>query len=119
MPRTGCAGRRIGPRRRAGSTTQHAGDTGIKRVFNLLRANPVDVRINAASGNDVAFTGDNFGARTNDDINTGLDIRVPGLTNGGNAAIPNADIGLDDAGIIKDQRVGDHGINRTIRTGDL
>ncbi len=114
VPRTWRAGGGVRARCRAGTTAQHAGHAGIKRVFNLLRADPVNVGINPAGGDDVAFTGDDLGTRTDDDINTGLHIRVSGLADPGNAAIANANIGLDDAGVIQDQRIGDHGIHRTI-----
>ena len=119
MPWAGCAGGGVRARRRARTAAQHTGHAGIKRVFDLLRANPVNMRINAARGDDVAFAGDNFSTRTDDDIDTGLNIGVARLTNGGNATIANTDIGLDDAGVIKDQRIGDHGIDRAIGTGDL
>ena len=35
----------------------------IKRVVDLLRADEVDVRVDAAGGDDHAFAGDDLGAR--------------------------------------------------------
>ena len=119
MPRTGRTGGGVRTRRRAGTTAQHAGHAGIKGIFDLLRANPVNMGINPACGDDIAFTGNNLGPRADDDINTGLNIRVSGLADPGNAPPGDADIGFDNPGIIKDQRVGDHGINRTFGAGCL
>ncbi len=76
----------------------------------------MNVGVNPACGDDIAFTGDHLGPRTDDDIDTRLHIGVPGLADPGNTTVANADIGLDDAGIIKDQRVGDHGIDRSLGT---
>ena len=45
-------------------------------------------------------------------VDAGLDVRVAGLADGGDAAVLEADVGLDDAGDgIDDQRVGDHRID--------
>ena len=114
MPGAGRTSRSIRPRRRAGTTAQHGGHARIKRIFNLLRANPMDMGINAACGDNIAFTGNHLGPRTDNDIDTGLNIGVTSLADPGDTAITNTDIGLDDAGIIKDQCIGDDSINRAL-----
>ncbi len=45
------------------------------------------------------------------DVHVGLDIRVAGLADGGNAPVLEADVGLDDAPVVDDQRVGDQRVD--------
>ena len=40
---------------------------------------------------------------------------IAGLADGGDAAVLEADVGLDDAPVVEDQRVGDHGVDRALR----
>ena len=44
-------------------------------------------------------------------VDAGLRVRVAGLADGGDAAVLQADIGLDDAPVVEDQRVGDDGVD--------
>ncbi len=44
----------------------------------------------------------------------GLDIRIAGLADRRDAAVPDAYIGLHDAPVIEDQRIGDDGIDRAL-----
>ena len=46
-----------------------------QRFFDLLRADEVDVRVDAAGGDDHAFAGDDFGAGADDDVDRRLDVR--------------------------------------------
>jgi hypothetical protein len=71
--------------------------------------------VDAAGGEDHAFAGDDLGARPDDDGHAGLDVRVAGLADGRDAAVLDADVGLDDAPVIDDQRVGDDGIGTSAR----
>ena len=84
----------------------------IERLLDLLRADEVDVRVDAAGGDDVALAGDHLGARADDDVDAGLDVGIAGLADGGDAPVPDADVGLDDAPMVEDQRVGDDGVDR-------
>ena len=112
VPRARRAGGGVGAGGRAGAAADHGGDAGIQRLVDLLRADEVDVAVDAAGGDDHAFAGDDFGAGADDDGDAGLDVRVAGLADGGDAAVLDADVGLDDAGhVIDDQRVGDDGID--------
>ena len=71
--------------------------------------------VDAAGGEDHALAGDDFGAGTDGDGHVGLDIRVAGLADGGDASVLEADVGLDDAPVIDDQRVGDQGVDYIFR----
>ena len=111
VPRPRRAGGGVGAGGGAGAAAQHRGDAGHQRLFDLLRADEVDVGVEAAGGEDLAFARDHLGAGADDDRHVGLDIRIAGLADGGDAAVPDADIGLDDAPVIEDQRIGDDGVD--------
>ena len=70
--------------------------------------------VHAAGGDDLAFAGDRLGAGTDDDVDAWLRIRIAGLADRDDAAILQADIRLDDAAVINDQRIGDDGIDRAL-----
>ncbi len=57
----------------------------------------MDMRVEAAGGEDLALAGDDLGAGTDDDGDAVLHVRIAGLADRGDAAIPEADIGLEDA----------------------
>ncbi|MNR13002.1 hypothetical protein D3C85_1293840 [compost metagenome] len=67
--------------------------------------------VDAAGGDDLALGGDHLGAGADRDGDAGLDVRVAGLADGGDAAVLHADVGLDDAPVVDDQRVGQHQIH--------
>src|SRR5258707_63387 len=52
-------------------------------------------------------------------IAAGLDVGFAGLADGGDAAAANADIGLDDARVVDDDRVGDDRIDGALGAGTL
>ena len=83
-----------------------------QRLLDLLRADEVDVAVDAAGGDDHAFAGDDLGARADDDVHARLHVGVAGLADGGDAPALDADVGLDDAPVVDDQRVGDHACRR-------
>ena len=74
----------------------------------------MDVGVEAAGGEDLAFAGDHLGAGADDDGDARLDVGIAGLADGGDAAVLEADVGLDDAPVIEDQRVGDDGVDRAL-----
>ena len=86
----------------------------VERVLGLLRADHVDVGVDAAGGDYLAFAGDDLGAGADDDVDPGLDVGVAGLADAGDAAVADADIGLDDAPMVEDDRVGDDGVDRAL-----
>src|SRR3546814_15830189 len=77
----------------------------------------MDMGIEAAGGDDLALAGNRLGARADDDVDAGLDVRVAGLADGMDAAVLEPDIGLDDAPVIEDQGVGDTGIDGALGIG--
>ena len=60
-----------------------------------------------------------LGARADDDVDAGLDVGIAGLADAGDAAVPEADVGLDDAPVVDDQRVGDDGVDGALGARDL
>src|SRR5690606_40333389 len=53
---------------------------------------------------------DHLGARTNHQIDTGLDVRVAGLADAGDAPAADADVCFDDAPLVEDEGAGDDGV---------
>ena len=119
MPRAGRDGGGEGAVRRAGAAAHHGGDAAVERLLDLLRGDEMDVAVDAARGDDLAFAGDRLGARADHDVDLGLDVGVAGLADADDAAVLQADIGLDDAPVIDDQRVGDDGVDRALRARAL
>src|SRR5439155_17921904 len=91
----------------------HRRDARHQRLVDLLRADEVDVAVDAAGGRDHAFSGDDLGARADRDGDGRLDVRVARLADLPDAPGLDADIGLDDPPVIDDERVGHH------RVGDI
>ena len=111
MPFTRGAGGGIGAGRRAGAAAEHGGDAARQRLLDLLRADEMDMRVEAAGGQDLAFAGNGFGGRPDDDRDPGLGVGVAGLADAADPAVPEPDIGLDDTPMVEDQRVGDDGVD--------
>ena len=47
-------------------------------------------------------------------VDARLDVGIAGLADAGDAAVLEADVGLDDAPVVEDQRVGDDGVDRAL-----
>ena len=82
-----------------------------QRLLDLLRADEVDVRVEAAGGEDLALAGDHLGAGPDDDGDAGLDVRIAGLADRRDAPVLDADVGLHDAPMVEDDGVGDDGVD--------
>ncbi|CAG4926987.1 unnamed protein product, partial [Acidocella sp. C78] len=65
------------------------------------------VRIDAASGDDLALASNDLGTRSDHDGDGRLDIGIASLADAADPAVPDADIGLDDPPVVDDQGVGD------------
>src|SRR5581483_8204149 len=87
--------------------------------LDLLRADQVDVAVDAAGGDDLVLAGDHLGAGPDDDVDPGLDVGIAGLADRGDAAVLDADIGLHDAAVIDDHGVRDHGVDRPLAARQL
>ncbi len=55
------------------------GDAGGQRFLDLLRADEMDVAVDPAGGEDLAFAGDHLGARPDDDVDARLHVGVARL----------------------------------------
>jgi hypothetical protein len=102
---------------RTGAPTQHGGDAGGQCLVDLLRADEVDVAVDAACGDDQALGGNDLGAGADDDVDARHDIGVAGLADGRDAAAAQADVGLDDAPVVDDERIGDHAVHGVAGAG--
>ena len=68
--------------------------------------------IDAAGGEDLPFSRDNFGPGSDDDIDTRLGIRIASLADGANATVLDTYVGFDNTPVIDYQSVADHSIWR-------
>jgi hypothetical protein len=68
-----------GARGRARSAADHGGDAGDQRLFRLLRADPVDMGIDAAGGDDLAFGGNTSVAAPMGIVTSGWISGLPAL----------------------------------------
>ena len=119
VPGAGRAGGGEGAGRGAGAAAQHRGDAGHQRLLDLLRADEMDVGVEAAGGEDLALARDHFGAGPDDDGDAGLDVRIAGLADGRDEPVLQADVGLDDPPVVEDDGVGDDGVDGAARVGRL
>src|SRR5262245_40240213 len=119
MPGSRRAGCRRGAGSRAGAAAKHRRDAAAERVLDLLRTDEMDVRIDAAGGDDPALAGDRLGPGPDHDVHAGLYIGVAGLADAADAAIADADIGFDDAPMVEDHGIGNDGVDGTLGAGRL
>ena len=83
-------------------------------MFYLLRADQMDVAVEAACREDLALARDNIGAGADHDGDARLDVGIAGLSDGADVAFLDRNVGLHDAPMVDDQRVGDDGIGRAL-----
>ena len=79
MPGAGGAGGGVSARGRPRAAADHGGDAGHQGLLDLLRANEVNMRVDAAGGHDLALARDHLRARADGDADAGLNIGVAGL----------------------------------------
>jgi hypothetical protein len=97
--------------RGTGAAAQHGGDAAHQRFLDLLRADEVDVGVDAAGGDDHAFAGDDLGGAADRHRHAGWMSGLPALPMAGDQAVLDADVGLDDAPVVDDHGVGDDGVH--------
>ena len=119
MPRSRRTGGGESAVRRPGPAAEQGGDAGHERLLHLLRADIVDMRVEAAGGENFSFAGDHLRARPDDDGDIGLDVGVAGLADGRDAVALEADIGFHDAPVVEDQGIGDDGIDCSLPAAGL
>ena len=103
----------------AGAAAEHRRDPRHQRVVDLLGADEVDVGVEGAGGEDAPLARDRLGAGADDDVDAGLGVGIAGLADLGDAPVAEPDVGLVDAGVIDDQRVGDDGVDRPVGAARL
>ena len=79
----------------------------------------MDVAVNGAGSQDLPLTGNDLRARTNDHIHPVLNVGVARFADGGNPAVPQAHVRLDDAPPIQNQGIGDHRVHGAVPTAGL
>src|SRR5262245_55892059 len=119
MPGSRRAGRGRRPCRRPGPPAYYCCEPRIERFLYLLRADVVNMRVDATGSDDAAFPGDHLGARTDDYGDMRLHIGIASFAYGGDAPVLDADIGLHDSPVIDNQRVGDDRIDCALAAGTL
>src|SRR5205807_10162897 len=87
MPGAGRAGGGKSAVRGASAAAEHRGDAGHQCMFDLLRADEMDVAVEAARGEDLALAGYDVRAGADHDGDPGLDIRIAGLADGADVAL--------------------------------
>ena len=87
-----------------------------ERGLHELRADEVDVAVDAAGRGDQVLAGDDLGAGADDQlrIDARLDQRVAGLADADDPAAADADVALDDAPVVEDDGVGDDQVERRL-----
>jgi hypothetical protein len=78
-----------------------------------------DVAVDAARGDDVALAADDLGAGADDDVHARLRVGVACFADGCDAPGLEADVGLEDAGVVDDQGVGQHRVDGAASVGAL
>src|SRR5450830_659506 len=111
VPRSRSTGRGGGTDGWAGAAADHGRHAAHECFFDLLRTDEMNMGIDAASGDDHAFTGNDFGGTADGHGDVGLDVGIAGLADAGNLATFDTDVGLDDTPMIDNHRVGDDGIH--------
>ena len=115
VPWTRCACGRQGAGRGPSPAADHGGHARHQRLVDLLRADEVDVSVDAAGGHDQPLAGNDFGSGADDDVDPGLDVRVAGLAESGDPAFLDRDVAFDDAPPVDYQRIGDHRVGAIFR----
>src|SRR2546427_9765367 len=71
----------------------------------------MNVRVDAASGDNLALAGDHFSSGADHDRDVRLDIRISSFPDRCNPAVFDSDICLHDSPVIKNQRVRNYRVD--------
>ena len=118
MPWSRGTGGGKGTRCRTGSSAEHGGHATHECLFDLLWADEMNVRVDAARSHDHALAGDHLGPGPHHNVDPRLDVWITSLANLEKQSILDANVGLDDAPVVDNQGVGHDGID-TIRSQPL
>src|SRR5438270_12941383 len=119
MPGARSAGRRRGACGGAGAAPEHCRDAAIERLLDQLRADEVDVRIDAAGGDDTALSGDRFCPWADHDVHAWLDIGVAGFADPADATVADSDLGFDETAVIEEYGIGNDSVVGDVVAGLL
>src|SRR5262245_10832826 len=119
MPRPWRAGRSVSTGCRSCSSTHHCSQARVKGFFDLLRADVMNMCVDAAGSNNLSFACDRFSSWPNNDVNIRLHIWVTSFPDGRNTTIPDRDIGLHNSPVVKNHGVGDDCIHGSLVTRAL
>src|SRR5205823_6000331 len=97
------------------SAADHRRHARHERFVDLLWADEMDVRIDAARGDDHAFACDDLRSGADDDVDPWLDVGIARLAQLRDPAFLDRDIAFDDAPPIDDKRIGDHRVRAVAR----
>ena len=119
VPRSRCARRGVRAGGRTGAAAKHRGDAGGNGLGYLLRADEVNVRVDATRRHDHPLARDNLRVRAHHQlrVHAGHQRRVARFANRSDVAVFDADVGLDDAPVIDEQRIRDQQVRRLVRPG--
>ena len=79
----------------------------------------MDVRVDAAGGEDLALAGDDFSPGADEDSDARLNVGIAGLADAGDMSVLDADVGFDDSPVIENERIGDDRVDGPLASGDL
>mmetsp|Transcript_24303 Transcript_24303/g.37461 ORF Transcript_24303/g.37461 Transcript_24303/m.37461 type:complete len:405 (+) Transcript_24303:486-1700(+) len=104
------------PGSRAGPTPEHRRQSRRNGLIGQLRTDIVNVRINSPRSEYGPFTSNDFGVDANDQIRRHpiLRVGISSLANSNDGAIVHTNVGLVDAGIIDNERIGNDQIERLL-----
>ena len=111
IPGPGGAGGGVGACGRTGAAPEHGGHPGHQGFLYLLGADEVNVGVDRPGGQDLALPGDRLRPGTDDDVDPGLNIRIAGFADRGNAPVLDTDVGFDDPPVVQNEGVGDDGVD--------
>ena len=119
VPPSRCAGRRVRAGARSGAAAQHRGDPRRDGVFDLLRSDEVNVRVDPAGGEDQSFASNDVRAHADHEqrIDAVHDVRIAGFADRADQPNLYSDVGFDDPPVIENQGVGDHQVRYVRRSG--
>mmetsp|Transcript_86435 Transcript_86435/g.241858 ORF Transcript_86435/g.241858 Transcript_86435/m.241858 type:complete len:224 (-) Transcript_86435:1136-1807(-) len=115
LRRRWCASRRIGTCRGAGASAVHGREARRHGLLGELRADEVDVRVEASRGNDELLASDGLGGHPDDHTwrYAVHHVWVPCLSDTDDTVALDTNVGLNDASLcIQNQRIRDHCVQR-------
>ena len=103
----------------AGAAGDDRGDAAAERLLHDLRTDQVHVAVDGAGGDDAAVARDDLGGGPDHQVGCTPDMMsgLPALPIADDAAVANADVGLDDSPVVDDHRAGDDGVGRAVGAG--